>query len=213
MGYLKGDNSREQLIIMSRDIFNEEGLNVTLNNIASSLNITLGKLTYHFSTKDMLFLAIAEEYEKKLNEIRSRDKLETMSLLNLYNTTSLVMDLQYEYRCAIRYFAASSRKQMEMATHTNKSFQTRKESIFYLLQALVKNGELENAILEEENFKAFLFAFTCLLTSWPVNLEIYDAEYSYSVMKPIYQKGVFSVFIPFLTSQGFQSMQLMGMSV
>jgi AcrR family transcriptional regulator len=211
MGYEKGTNTREQLIENSKAIFNEQGLNVTLNNIASSLGITLGKLTYHFATKDLLFLAIAEEYEKKLSEIRSRDKLKTMSLSNLYQTTSLVMDLQYDYRCAMRYFASSSRKQLDLAAHTSKSFETRKVSIFNLLYTIVTLGELKISILEEEKFKVFLFAFTCLLTSWPVNLEIYDESDNYADMKPIYLKGIFSTFIPYLTAKGEDSMRDLGL--
>lgn len=206
MSYAKGINSREQLINLSREIFNNEGLNVTLNNIASSLNITLGKLTYHFATKDKLFLAIAEEYEMKLSEIRSRDRAKTMDLSNLYHTTSLVMDLQYEYRCAMRYFASSSRKQLDLAAHTSKSFETRKTSIFNLLYAIVAKGELKITILEEEKFKVFLFTFTCLLTSWPVNLEIYDESDNYSKIKPVYLKGIFSTFIPYLTPKGEDTM-------
>jgi len=207
MGYEKGTNTREQLIEHSKAIFNEQGLNVTLNNIASSLGITLGKLTYHFATKDLLFLAIAEEYEKKLSEIRSKDQLKTMNLSNLFQTTSIVMDLQYEYRCAMRYFASSSRKQLDLATHTTKSFQSRKVSIFNLLYAIVANGELKISILEEEKFKVFLFTFTCLFTSWPVNLEIYDESDNYSDIKPVYLKGIFSTFIPYLTPKGEDSMR------
>lgn len=204
MGYEKGDTSREHLIKNSREIFNNEGLNVTLNNIASSLGITLGKITYHFATKDKLFLALAEEYEIKLAEIRSRDRLKTMNLSNLYETTSLIMDLQYEYRCVMRYFASSSRKQLDVAAHTSKSFETRRTSIRNLLHSLVTNGDLKITILEEEKFKVFLFAFTCLFTTWPVNLEIYDAKEKYTDIKPLYLKGIFTVFTPYLTSQGEQ---------
>lgn len=211
MSYTKGINTREYLIQYSRDIFNEEGLNVTLNYIAANLGITLGKLTYHFATKDKLFVAIAEEYERKLLDIRSKDNLQSMSLSNLYRTYSIVMDLQYEYRCAMRYFASSSRKQMTLAKHTQRSFNTRRDSINMVIQMLVAKGELKKEILGEKKFNVFLFAFTCLMTSWPINLEIYDIEESYSGIKPVYLNGIFSLFIPYLTSVGEESMIKLGL--
>jgi len=207
MSYEKGINSREQLINQSREIFNEEGLNVTLNTIAASLGITLGKLTYHFSTKDRLFVAIAEEYELRLAKLRSNEKRIDGSLINFYHNAGEVMDLQYEFRCAMRYFAASSRKQIEIANHSSQSFKTRKESIYMLTKLLVNNGELKKVILTDEPFKVFLFVFSCLFTSWPVNLEIYDSHEEYSNMKTIYLKGIFSSFIPYLTLKGKESLR------
>lgn len=202
--YSKGILSREKLILESRDKFNELGLNLTLNNLAKCLKITLGKLTYHFPTKDHLFVAIAEDYEIKLNELRSNFNYESFSLKMLYDIANVIMDLQYEYRCAMRYIASASNNQSELFIHLNENYKNSKNRIQSTLETLVSVGELNVTILEEQNNKVLFFCFTNLFTFWPINLEIYDTDSSYEQMKVIYLKGIFSTFFPYLTPKGYE---------
>ena len=194
-GYQKGVLSRERLISQSREIFNESGLNITLSNLAQRLGITLGMLTYHFSTKDHLFIAIAEEYEMKFAELSKRMGNQQLTLQYLITYAMKVMDLQYEYRCAIRYVTISSKNQTELSSHINDSYRNSKESILQMVQALVKSGELNDSLLNESNFRIFLFCFSCLFTSWPFILEIYDNSENYTDLKPIYLRGIFSALL------------------
>jgi hypothetical protein len=208
--YKKGILTREWLINMSKDIFNEQGLNITLSNLAKELDITLGRLTHHFPTKDQLFIAIAADYEQKVQDYRFGNKEMKISIESLFLYSSGIMDLQYEYRCAQRYVASSSRKQLDLLQHITASYKTRSESILNLTKALVNCGELKPTVLDEPNFRIFMFSFTCLFTSWPVNLEIYDLEESYEKMKPIYLKGIFSTYIPYATPLGEEALRKIG---
>jgi hypothetical protein len=79
--------------------------------------------------------------------------------------------------------------------------------------ALMENGELKPAILEQANYRIFLFSYTNLLTTWLMNLEIYDIDKPYLEMKPIYLQGIFSVYQPYLTAKGKRSLRNAGLEI
>ena len=205
--YTKGINSRERLVNTARELFNEYGIGLTLNALAGKMEITLGMLTHHFPTKDSIFLAIAEEYEHKRALKREQDYAGKFSLEVFWRIIGRVMDLQYDYRCAMRYIASISKNQSELANHTTERYKFNRQMIQQGIQILVSEGELKTTILEEKNFKVFLFAFSSLATSWIINLEIYDYEESYAAVKPVYLDGIFSTFLPYCTEKGEESLR------
>jgi len=205
--YTKGINSRERLVNTARELFNEYGIGLTLNALAGKMEITLGMLTHHFPTKDSIFLAIAEEYEHKRALTREQDYEGKFSLEVFCRIIGRVMDLQYDYRCAMRYIASISKNQSELASHTTERYKLNRQLIQQGIQILVSEGELKTTILEEKNFKIFLFAFSSLATSWLINLEIYDYEESYEAIKPVYLSGIFSTLIPYATPLGEETLR------
>ena len=209
--YTKGINSRERLINTARELFNEQGIGLTLNNLATKMDITLGMLTHHFPTKDSIFLAIAEEYEIKRALIRDRFYDGKFTLDMFYRIIEKGMDLQYDYRCAMRYIASISNNQSDLAKHTTERYKLNRQLIQKGVEILVSEGELKSTILDNNNFKVFLFAFSSLTTSWIINLEIYDYEETFDTIKPVYLNGIFSTFLPYCTEKGEDSLQKTGM--
>jgi AcrR family transcriptional regulator len=209
-GSVKGIQTRTWLIDKSREVFNEQGFGITLAFLAKSLNITLGMLTYHFTTKDHLFIAIADEYQIKYQELITSENKGVINLNFLHSLMIKILDLQYEYRCAIRYVSTSTQKQLELSDHITESYRNNKTDITLLLQSLVSNGELSETIFEPSDFDVFLFSFTCLFTTWPFILEIYHANKSYDDLKPVFLKGIFATFLPHLTPNGEQSLRQLG---
>ena len=210
--YSKGMDSREHIINSARELFNNHGIGITLANLASTMDISLGMLTYHFPTKDSLFLAIALEYEQKRTAQRTRDYTGAFSLDIFFNIIGKAMDLQYDYRCAMRYITSSSNNQSELSAHTTEHYKLNRNLIRQGVSALVTSNELQSTILDESNFKVFLFTFTSLLTTWTINLEIYDHEKAYEEMKPIYLTGIFSTFLPYCTELGKEALRKVGIS-
>jgi AcrR family transcriptional regulator len=206
-GYTKGANTRERIVNTARELFNEYGIGMTLSNLAGKMEITLGMLTYHFPTKDSIFLAIAEDYEQKRLLIRDGIYDGKFNLEVFYRIMEKGMDLQYDYRCAMRYIASISNGQSELASHTTEHYKFNRQLIRRGIEILVSEGELKSSVLDEENFKVFIFAFSSLATSWLINLEIYDYDESYETIKPVYLKGIFSTYIPFVTPLGEESLR------
>jgi AcrR family transcriptional regulator len=200
--YTKGEHSRERIVNTAKELFNEHGIGMTLNALANAMEITLGMLTYHFPTKDSIFLAIAEEYEKQRTSLRIREYTGKFSIGAFYQIIGRAMDLQYEYRCAMRYIVSISNNRSELSNHTISRYKFNTQVIQQAVSLLVEEGELKSTILEEKNFKVFLFAFTNLTTSWLINLELYDRDSTYEEMKSVYLQGIFSSFLPYCTEKG-----------
>lgn len=77
--------------------FNNAGFAaVTLFELAQSLGISRGNLTYHFKSKDDLLLAIADELWDKIKAERQKSR-QLPSFENLHNEVQLYYRIQKEY--------------------------------------------------------------------------------------------------------------------
>ncbi len=170
------------------------------------MNTTLGRITHYFQNKEALFFAIIEDYEKNLKNLRQNQPSSRITIDNLVDSYSQVFDLQYEYQCAMRFTIASFQHQEEMKSHIHKTYSNNREIIKMMVESLVDAGLFQQKILKDENYNIFLFQFTGLFTSWVVNLELYDNDKSIQEVKPIYLKGIVSVFLPYLTERGKQDL-------
>jgi AcrR family transcriptional regulator len=210
--YEKGKRSQEEIISSCRQIFNEHGIQITLTTLAELMNTTLGRLTHHFRNKDLLFIAIAQDYENKLKELRqNRPSGSLLTLDTFIKASSQVMDLQYEYRCVIRYAVASLQHQKEMKSHILETYSNSRTVINNTIKAYIDSGSLQPKLLQNDIFEVFLFQLTNLFTNWVVNLELYDINRSYHEMKPIYMKGIISIFLPYLTQKGIDELNQNGL--
>lgn len=198
----KGIKSKEELLEQARLLFNEEGLTITLSELAKKMNTTLGRITYHFPTKDDLIIALAHQYQDLQLKIRGSATGANLDFQKFIERASAVMDIQYHFRCVIKYISTSVKAQNKVFSHTESQFRNNREVIFGTFKALVNNGSLTDEILTPDNFNVVLFTFTNLFTTWVINLEIYDSDKSYEEMKPVYLNGIFSCFIPYLTDSG-----------
>lgn len=201
MSEKKGVLSKIWLIENCINVFNTKGLDITLNQLAEELQISLGRITYYFPTKEKLLVAISLDYEIKLTEITSNFIYSTNDnfLLEQLKLFSLIMDNQYHYRCVMIYASATSNSRKDMINQINSSYKDSKERFLLLTNRLIDLHFLESKVLEYPNFEVFRFKFMTVFTSWVINLEIYDKEEGYEKMKPIYLQGIASCFLPFAT--------------
>lgn len=190
------------MLDQARQLLNDEGLGLTLMELARKLNTTLGRITYHFPTRDDLFIALAQRYEEVQKISRETGSPDAYGFHVFYKRASEAMDIQYEYRCVIRYLAASSRTQGKLFKHLIVTFNENREMIEQLFRKLVSVGSLDTRILDAGNFEVVFFQFTNLFTTWVINFEIYDTNRTYTEIKQIYLKGIFFCFKPYLTKKG-----------
>ncbi len=90
-------NTKQKIITAAIKLFNKQGFAaVTLYEIASSIEMTRGNLTYHYKTKDKLLKAIAEEMWDKMMVERNKSK-QLPSFENLHNEIQLYYRFQKQY--------------------------------------------------------------------------------------------------------------------
>lgn len=197
-------NSKKWVVENCIKIFNDQGLDITLNEMASHLDISRGKINYYFQTKEDLLIAVAKDYEKTLALISSEhhyhDKEDFM--IQLFRLFGKIMDNQFHFRCAIIYSAGTSNSRKNMVRQINESYKNSKERILEMTQNLVQMGYLKAEILEAEIFDVFNYQFVNLFTTWVIQLEIYDKKEGYNKMKPVYLKGIANCFWIYSTPMG-----------
>ncbi len=209
--YTKGDQSREEIVKRSREIFNEHGIHLTFSNLVHYLDTTMGRITYHFRNKELLFVAIVKEYEKELMEMRMQRQSDQIGFDQFIQSVARVMDLQFEYRCALRYVISSLQHQDDMKMHLVEAYKNNRTSIYKTMQTYVDAGSLHPKVLNDDTYEVFLFQITNLFTTWVINLELYDSNRPYAEVKPIYLRGMIATFLPFLTEKGKRELHSSGL--
>jgi AcrR family transcriptional regulator len=207
---LKGELTRKSILDMARSILNEKGINLTLDNLASEMEMPKGRITNHFSTKDKLFLAILADYEEQLDLLLGglREFYASRSFSSVMHIISEVMDLQFEYRCSIIYLNVLSPGQSELREHIRKNFSRNIEGIRNRISGMVKSKLIREEILEEKNFESFMFIYVNQLTQWVVYYDMYDQEKGYKNVKPVYIRGILNhVYCPFVTNKGKKELE------
>lgn len=203
----KRSNAEKWVVDNCISVFNEHGLDITLNEIAKLLNVSRGKINHYFQSKEELLIAIAKEYEKALAIIIAEHIFnETEDFLSqTFKLYGKIMDNQYKFRCAIIYSAGTSNSRKEMVNQIFDSYKNSKERILEMIQNLVQLGYLNEEILIESKFNVFNYQFVNLFTTWPIQLEMYDKKEGFIKMKPIYLEGISNCFKIYATSKGIDS--------
>lgn len=194
---------RQHIIREARKVYNEEGLQLTLDQLAAKLNLTKGRITNYFPTKDALFVALSQDYDIRFQELMMQFAGETkVSFEWMAKVFSAIMDLQYEYRSAIIFVATTSSSQKEMHHQITKSYKANSKQVSQSVEHLLNAGLVKPVILEPKVFDVFCFQYVNLFTTWVISLEIYHSTSSYKKMKPVYLKGILGCFFPYLTIKG-----------
>lgn len=201
--YSKGEVSRVMILVEARKLLNTHGVGIGFEFIARQMGLSRGRITHFFPTKDSLMVGIMRDYEFALAELVLDFHWNKGSPFEqLFTITDLILDLQYEYRCAHAYLAVLGKDQPEIQQHIEASYFNRVDGIRVRLKAMVESKLLEPRILEQMNMDIFLFQYTNLLTTWVISQEMYHRRTPYRRMKTIYLSGAMQLFVPYLTEAG-----------
>lgn len=199
----KGIKTRELILDKAREVFNEEGIFLTINEFSRKIGMTGGRITNHFPTKEHLFVGLSEQYEAELNALTANYEFgPELDFKKLVSYFSSVMDIQYKHRSVIMFFSVMHQSQTVMMAQLLKTWVNRQTRLERLANTLVSVGLLEESILEPENFAVFRFQYVTLFTNWMMSYSLYDSKKTFKSMKPIYLKGIFRAFEDYLTEKG-----------
>ena len=180
MNSKKGQSTRDTLVDRARQIFNERGLNITLEKIAAEMGLTKSRIANHFSTKESLFLAILLAYEQRLAQLAAEISLENVvELDDLARSISAIMDVQHDFRCGIAYLTMVTQSNSELHMHISENYKSNIRNIQKRTEKMVDAGILNPEILSKSNFETFVFQYTNILTTRVINLKLYNSESGY----------------------------------
>jgi AcrR family transcriptional regulator len=203
----KGEVTRNHIVDQSRKIFNKEGVLLTLTELASRLEVTIGRITNHFPTKEHLFVGLAGDYEEKYAALmKSFSWEDDFSFTRLSMLVSKLMDLQYEHRCVMIFSASAGLNKTVMTEQISLSWNNNLKGFRILIETLVYQGLLDERVLQEDHYLILKFQHINLFTTWLVSYTLYDRARSYKKMKPTYFKGIMMVFFEYATPKGKQQL-------
>jgi AcrR family transcriptional regulator len=205
--YNKGIRSRKEILELARVYLNNEGISVTIGDIAQHLEITHGKFSHHFPTKDALFIGIAKEYECRLTDLIKETAVGSRNFTEVIELFSLVLDLQAEFRCIFFYIAAKSARRDPWIDYNSQTFEQNRQVIVRRLKQLVAAGVLSKSILLPAPLEIFIFQYTNLLTTWFINAVILYPNYDFAQIKPIVLGAVISTYQPYITEKGLKEVR------
>lgn len=199
----KGALTRLFIITEARKVFNENGISLTLGELASKMGVTIGRITNHFHTKDHLFIGLSDDYENHFNDL-----MESFSWNGEVNLTKLagllkkVMHLQYEHRCLMLYICATGLNQDVLIKQISERWNNNSANFTNLIRGLVASNIMNKRVLEKEHLEILKFQHINLLTTWLVSNTIYDKNQSLNKNIVKYLKGTLLTFHPHLTLKG-----------
>lgn len=178
---------------------NTDGVNLTLNQLAFKLGVSRGKINHYFKTKDALFIAIAQEYEQGLVEINEQFDLihKEFSFETLEKRYSLIMDHQFNYRCAITYIISSGHDDPGLSKHILETYNKNRDNIVLLLNGMVQLNMLKANILEKDHLEVFILDFVNIFTNWVLHYNLYNRQEPYEQVKRVYLKAIMQKFDKF----------------
>jgi AcrR family transcriptional regulator len=205
----KGMATKQWILDEVSRLYNDEGLKLTLDQLARKLGLTKGRITNHFPKKEYLLLAIFQDFDHKANLIYQQYQndealLEFSGVLAYY---SEIMDLQYRYRAAVAYLAVQPIGDPELQQHLAEQSRQNKAYLKERIAYQVRSGSIQEELLEPKTFEVFCFQLYNLFTSWVVSLQLYYKEQGYEQMKPIFLQGIMNCFVPYLTEKGKAELQ------
>lgn len=199
----KGDLTKLLIISEAKKVFNKNGLNLTLTELAGEMGVTISKITNHYPSKEHLFAALSVDYDKQLFELlESFSWGVQISFDSLKNLMSKIMDLQYENRCLIIFATSAGLNKTIMSEQIEKSWNSSLSGVKVLFKNMVDAGLLTKNSVAPKNFEILRFQYVNLLTTWLVSYTLYDHKLSLKEVKRIYLMGILTLFIPFLTQKG-----------
>jgi AcrR family transcriptional regulator len=200
--------SRAGILDEARKLLNEKGIGIGVELIARDLGLSRGRITHFFPTKDSLMVSIMRDYEHRLGELlRQFDWNQGSEFDQLFSVLDIILDLQYEYRCAFFFLTTMGNNQPEIHDHIEASFFNRVDGIHMRIKMMVGAKLLETRILGKEQLDIFLFQYINILTTWVICQEMYYRRSGFKKMKPVYIMGAMELFLPYLTIKGRKTYQ------
>ena len=189
-------NKKEVIISNATKAFNKNGFAaVTLNELAQSMGMTRGNLTYHFKNKSELLEAIANEMWAKIEVERARTR-NYPSFKNLHNEIQVYYKFQKEYAFIFldHHVLNHLTIRKQFREMTNRSISDNKEMIAFA----IRNGTMKKEVVP--GIYHNLAFITWMITFFWLSQQIIRGEKT----NEDGEKTMWSVLIPHLTDKGIE---------
>ncbi|MFK7921763.1 MAG: TetR/AcrR family transcriptional regulator [Bacteroidia bacterium] len=144
--------TRDKIIQQARLQFNLHGLeNVSLRQLASSMNMSDGNLRYHFKTKEdlvqKLYFELVSSFDQLIHDLQTGEDLH---LSYLFQSVQHTYQQLFEYRFFMIDFVNFMRLYPEVGKHFKQLQVLRRQQFHDLVERFVSKGIMRPAAYTEE---------------------------------------------------------------
>ena len=135
-------NTRERIVNKALEMFNAKGVEyVGLRELAASLNMRVGNITYYFPTKDNLVNQLSLDLNKLNSEFLVHDK--SISMQSFLTMLRHVFRNQLKYRCMLLSIVHLMEQNKEMSVRHKKTQKHRNAILRANINSLIELGYLK----------------------------------------------------------------------
>jgi|WetSurMetagenome_2_1015567.scaffolds.fasta_scaffold43828_2 AcrR family transcriptional regulator len=198
----KGEISKQELLDNFLKIFSEEGIRVTMNQLSKHLGVSIGKITYHFPTKDAIFTELGIEYVGKYIHLISSIENFSDNLADHFRSFPMIFDLQMKYKPVFTYMAMASVSDAKMFKQMRDSYSQDYKRIMNDIKTLCDKGFLKTSILDD--FDIFFHQLVILFSMWVPDASVYSLKVPYKKLRKKYTMSIVMLYYPYLTPKGMK---------
>lgn len=159
-------STREQILRQSLELINSRGMvDFRIDTLASSLGLSPGNITYHFSRKEDICVALWEQYLEEYGQVeRSLTSLLDMKQLYLLNRINIY--LNYKYRGVVMFrsadLGAMTRDIAAGRVNEDEHFTIARRVMALLIQNGYVDAETSEEIIEGTNLYHYVVMRWCV---------------------------------------------------
>jgi AcrR family transcriptional regulator len=159
----KPRRTAERILEVTLELFNRFGEpNVSTTLISAELNISPGNLYYHYPAKDELINALADRYERGLNELLAAAE-GVRNIEDAWLFFHMLFELVWQYRFLYRDLNDLLSKNRRLETHFQFVLKNKGKAVRQLLEGLCQGGAMH---IDSRESGPVATAMVVVLTYW-----------------------------------------------
>ncbi|WP_298062840.1 TetR/AcrR family transcriptional regulator [uncultured Rikenella sp.] len=160
-------STREMILRRSLELINAKGMvDFRIDTLATSLGLSPGNITYHFSRKEDICAALWEQYLEEYGQV-VRSLTTLLDIKQLYLLNRINIHLNYKYRGVVVFRSADlgaiKRDQQAGRVNEDEHFAMARRA----MQLLKQNGYIDKNATEEIIEGTHIYHY--IMTRWSIN--------------------------------------------
>ena len=189
--------------------FNSKGLeNVSTRDIAKSLKVYQGNLTYYYPMKNDLIKALSVQMIDEIDAITDSMVTNEFTLRDMHTLFKEVFNVNLKFRCIAINFGKIASSDPELNQYFMDKMQNRKELMRTFLVNLQKNDSIQGEGIELLS-DGFTELMNLVTNYWLPESIIYHNDKSNEERILHYVNMMFLLFRPYLTPKGKEEFRLL----
>lgn len=160
-------STREMILARSLELINTKGMvDFRIDSLATSLGLSPGNITYHFSRKEDICVALWERYLEEYKLV-TRSLTTLLDIKQLYIISRINIRLNYKYRGVVAFRSSDLGAMTRDIENGRVNEEEHHEKTKLIFQLLDRNGYLEKGLSDDLILGSYTFHF--LMTRWMNN--------------------------------------------